>query len=144
MFVDILTPFIVPTLVLASMRVYIAYTQPPLVFSLYVSYRNAKIRAECVLSYTVPVGLGELSAPPSVCSPLAANGVFQIPSSFVPGCTGGAAGSPTELMSCELVPRSPARLWKQTDIKGQICKGARHLRVLLGTSQELREMAYGS
>lgn len=51
----------------------------------------------------------------------------------------GTAGSPDELMNPELLPASPARLWKQTDIKGRICKGVRHLRMLLGTSQELRE-----
>lgn len=51
----------------------------------------------------------------------------------------GTAGSPGELMNPEMLPASPARLWKQTDIKGQICKCVRHLRMLLGTSQELKK-----
>lgn len=56
---------------------------------------------------------------------------------LVPGWAGAAAGSPPELLG-------PTHLCKQVDIRGQIYKGARHLPVLIGISQQLKERAYRS
>lgn len=117
--------------------VWLNYMQPTFVFSLCMSYCNAKIRIECGLSYTIhPVGAcPAISLFSSYSKRCIAN-----PGLFCLGCTWQPQGAWPNWWAVSWCQEAQHISGNRQILKAKFVKMCiRHLQALLGTSQELRE-----